>query len=155
MTACLDIGLRGARRPTFVVSDLDAPGWAETYSRPDPTLAPDGHHLVQCQTGLRPGEDLDTAIGRIEELLEVGMPGWRSHEVWRRQAVYRNQTGALDLPNTTWRDRPSVARVDGVMVVNDQMAVPGLLAEVSFNAAIAAVGELVNAQARGRQGDRR
>jgi phytoene dehydrogenase-like protein len=139
VVATLDVGLDGKPKPPFIVSDLDTSGWVETFSRPDPTLAPRRQHLVQAQAGMRPGETLDEAVERLETLLDVGVPGWRTREVWRRRARYVNETGALDLPNQTWRDRPAVQQRDTVMLVNDQVAAPGVLAEVSFNAAIEAV----------------
>ena len=48
------------------------------------------------------------------------------------------RTGALDLPGTTWRDRPAVARGDGVFVAGDWTAAPGLLSEVAFTSAVEA-----------------
>ena len=38
----LDLGLRASRRDAFVVSDLDGGGWLETFSVPDPSIAPTG-----------------------------------------------------------------------------------------------------------------
>ena len=130
------------RRDPFLLSDLDAPGWAETYSQADPSLAPDGEELVQAQTGLRPGETLDEGIGRIEALLDTAYQGWRERETWRRRMVVEDETWALDLPGTTWRDRPSGDRGDGVHLVGDMVAAPGLLAEVSFNSALDAISRL-------------
>lgn len=45
----------------------------------------------------------------------------------------------MDLPGTSWRDRPAVDRGDGVYLAGDQVAAPGVLSEVSFNSALAAV----------------
>lgn len=45
---------------------------------------------------------------------------------------------ALDLPGRTWRDRPAVARGDGVHLAGDQVAAPGFLSEVTFASAIEA-----------------
>jgi hypothetical protein len=128
------------KRPPIIVSDFDEPGWAETFSTLDPTLTPAHHHLVQAQKGMRAGETLKEAVVRIEHLLDDASPTWRAQEVWRRRAKVSHATGALDLPGTTWRDRPAIDRGDGVYLVNDMAAAPGLLAEVSFNAAISAVG---------------
>lgn len=141
-TALLDVGLRADRRDCFAVSDLDECGWAETFSMADRTLAPAGEHLVQAQMGLRPGESLEAGVTRVEGLLDVGWPGWRARETWRRRARISDETGALDLPGTTWRDRPAIDRGDGVHLVGDMVAAPGLLSEVTFNAAIAAVEAL-------------
>jgi phytoene dehydrogenase-like protein len=140
-TACLDLGLQG-QRPPFILSDLDASGWVETFSRPDPSLAPRGYHLIQAQAGIKPGETLDLAANRIEALLEVADPSWRSRETWRRATLQVNRTGALDLPNRTWQDRAAIDRGGGVMLVNDQVAAPGLLSEVTHAAAMRAVHEL-------------
>lgn len=141
-TALLDVAMGRRRRDPFVVSDLDASGWIETFSKPDPCLAPPGEQLVQSQVGLRPGEALDQGVQRIEALLDLAYPNWRQRETWRRRLVVENESGALDPPGTTWRDRPSGDRGDGVHVVGDMVAAPGLLSEVSFNSAIEAVATL-------------
>ncbi|MBV8985964.1 MAG: FAD-dependent oxidoreductase, partial [Acidimicrobiia bacterium] len=119
-------------------------GWAEAYTVPDPSLATTRHHLVQAQAGLRPGESLDDGVGRIEELLDVGYEGWRERETWRRRMAVTDESGALDLPGTTWRDRPAVNRGDGVYLVGDMVAAPGVLSEVTFNSAIEAVSHLLS-----------
>ena len=46
------------------------------------------------------------------------------------------RSGALDLPGTTWRDRPAVDRGDGIFLCGDQVAADGCLSEVSFASAI-------------------
>lgn len=48
------------------------------------------------------------------------------------------RTGALDAPGSSWRDRPAVNRGDGVFLVGDMVAAPGLLSEVSWASAIEA-----------------
>jgi phytoene dehydrogenase-like protein len=149
-TALLDLGLRARRRDPFVVSDLDECGWVETFSLADRTLAPAGERLVQAQLGLRPGESLDDGIGRIEALLDVGYPGWRERETWRRRMAIEDESGALDLPGTTWRDRPAIDRGDGIHLVGDMVAAPGLLSEVSVQAATTAVASLVADRSRVR-----
>jgi phytoene dehydrogenase-like protein len=150
-TALLDLGLRAARKDPFVISDLDASGWIETFSIADPTLAPRGERLVQAQAGLRPDETLEEGVARLEALLDVGYPGWRGRETWRRRARIEHETGAVDLPGTTWRDRPAIDRGDDVHVVGDMVAAPGLLSEVSVNAAAAAVASLTTARSTRRQ----
>jgi phytoene dehydrogenase-like protein len=152
-TVLLDLGLRRGRGP-FIVSDLDESGWIEMFSRPDHSLAPKGHDLLQVQLGLRPGESLDGGVARAERLLDGTHAGWREREVWRRRQAIDHETGALDLPGTTWRDRPAVDQGDGVYLVGDQVAAPGLLSEVTFNAAMEAArsitGSARNQRARGR-----
>jgi phytoene dehydrogenase-like protein len=150
-TVLLDVGLtRSPGREPNIVSDLDEAGWVNRYSATDPSLAPEGHDLVQCHLGARPGESLDAGVGRIERLLDVGFPGWREREVWRRRSLVDSQSGALDEPGTTWRDRPAVDRGDGVFVCGDQVAAPGHLAEVSWGSAVDAA-RLAVAAARGGQ----
>lgn len=141
-TALLDVGMRRRRRDPYVVSDLDASGWAETFSVPDPSVVPDGEQLVQAQAGLRPGESLEEGVTRVEEMLDAGYPDWRSRETWRRRMVVEDESGALDLPGTTWRDRPAGDRGDGVHLVGDMVAAPGLLSEVSFVSALNAVAHV-------------
>ena len=48
------------------------------------------------------------------------------------------RSGALDLPGTTWRDRPAIDRGDGIFLCGDQVAAPGCLSEVSLASAIEA-----------------
>jgi phytoene dehydrogenase-like protein len=134
--ALLDLGIESRRDDPFVVSDLDAPGWAECFSACDPTLAPQGHSLVQAQVGLREDESLEAGVSRAEQLLDVGYPNWRERERWRRRSVLRSRSGALDLPGTSWPDRHGIERGDGVFLAGDMVAAPGLLSEVSFNSAV-------------------
>lgn len=148
--ALLDVGLRRRRGDAYVVSDLDECGWVERFSAQDPSLAPSGHSLVQAQLGLLDGESLESGVARLEALLDVGFPDWRSREVWRRRAVTDGHTGAVDPPGTTWRDRPAIDRGDGVFLCGDSVAAPGLLAEVSWASGVEA-GRAA-AQAIGCQG---
>ncbi len=147
-TALLDVGVERRRGMAFIVSDLDASGWAETFSIADRSLAPPNHHLIQAQAGLRPDETLEQGVARLERLIDVGYPGWRAGEVWRRRARIEEQSGALDLPDSTWRDRPAIDRGDGVFVVGDMVAAPGLLSEVSHESALRAVAALVGERSR-------
>jgi NAD(P)-binding Rossmann-like domain len=135
---CLDLGLAHRRGDPFVVSDLDESGWVERFSAPDPSLAPDGEELVQAQIPVRPGEEIESAAARLEKLLDASLPEWRSRETWRRRQVMKGRTGALDMPGTDWHDRPAVDRGDGVFLVGDMVAAPGLLSEVSWASAVRA-----------------
>ncbi|MBX6381849.1 MAG: NAD(P)-binding protein [Microbispora sp.] len=134
----LDLAVRADSRDMFLVSDLDEGGFLERYSLPDPSLAPPGESLVQMQMPMRPGEPKAAALARLERLADLALPDWRGRTTWRRDAVAAGRSGALDLPGTTWRDRPAVERGDGVWLAGDQVAAPGLLAEVSINSALAA-----------------
>ncbi len=148
-TALVDLAVRTRRGDAFAVSDLDAPGWIghggpgvsprRRSIAQDRTLAPAGEQLIQGQIPLAPHESKADGTARAEELLDLGMPGWRDRVTWRREAVANGRTGAVDPPGTTWRDRPAVDRGDGVYLAGDQVAAPGLLSEVSFTSALTAV----------------
>jgi phytoene dehydrogenase-like protein len=137
-TTLVDLALRTRRGDAFVVSDLDAPGWLERFTAQDPTLAPAGEQLVQGQLPIGPDGSKADGTAHAEALLDLGFPGWRERTVWRREALSNGRTGAVDLPGTTWRDRPAIDRGDGVYLAGDQVAAPGLLSEVSFNSALEA-----------------
>jgi len=139
-TVCLDVGLARRRGDPFIVSDLDEAGWVERFSAPDPSLAPKGEELVQAQIPIRPEEGTEQAALRLERLLDQSLPDWRKRETWRRRQVMDARTGALDMPGTTWRDRPAIDRGDGVFLVGDMVAAPGLLSEVSWASAVEASG---------------
>jgi len=137
-TVCLDLGLRHRRGDPFTVSDCDEAGWIERFTATDPSLAPPGEELVQAQMPIRPEESANQAALRLERLLDQSFVDWRERETWRRRQVMDARSGALDLPGTTWRDRPAVDRGDGVFLAGDMVAAPGLLAEVSLSSAIEA-----------------
>jgi phytoene dehydrogenase-like protein len=140
-----DLGLEKHRSDPFLVSDLDEGGFLERYSLPDPGTAPAGHSLVQAQIPLHAGESKQEGLVRLERLCDTALPGWRERTVWRRTAVAQGRTGALDLPGTTWRDRPAIDRGGGVYLVGDCVAAPGLLSEVAMNSAIEAARLAVRA----------
>lgn len=149
-TVALDLGLTARRSDPFVVWDLDEAGWIETYSVPDKTLAPDGHALVQAQMPLRPGESADDGERRLEALLDAGFRDWRARIAFRRRQLLDGRSGALDLPRTSWRDRPAIDRGDGVYLCGDSVAAPGLLSDPAVTSALeAAAGALRAAQAAG------
>ena len=141
-TALLDIAITRRRRDPLLLVNLDQPGFAENYSTPDPTLAPAGQSLIQAQAGMRPGENLAHAVTRLETLLDTAYTCWRDRQTWRRQLSLTSETGALDLPGTTWRDRPAGDRGNGVHIAGDMVAAPGLLSEVSHQSAVMAVARL-------------
>ncbi|WP_371579151.1 FAD-dependent oxidoreductase [Streptomyces sp. NBC_01314] len=138
-TALVDLAVRTRRGDAFAVSDLDAPGWIERFTAQDRTLAPAGEQLLQGQFPIGPHASRADGVARAERLLDLGFPGWRDRVTWRREATANGRTGAVDLPGTSWRDRPAVDRGDGVYLAGDQVAAPGVLSEVSFNSALAAV----------------
>ena len=137
-TALLDIGLTTGKRDPFVLFDLDHGVFFERYTRPDPSLAPPGHDLIQAQVGLAEHATIDEGVARIENAFDAALPTWRRREVWRRSVLVEDASGALDLPGTTWRDRPKINQGNGVFLVGDMVAAPGLLSEVSWASALEA-----------------
>jgi len=137
-TLALDLGLRARRGDPFVVWDLDEAGWIERFSAPDRTLAPKDHALVQAQMPLRPGESADDGERRLETLLDAGLRDWRERVAFRRRQVLDAKTGALDLPGTSWRDRPAIDRGDGVLLCGDSVAASGLLSDPAVTSALEA-----------------
>ncbi len=137
-TVCLDLGLRERRGDPWIVSDLETSGWIERYTAHDPSLAPVGEQLVQAQMPIRPHEGADDAATRLESLLDAALEDWRGRVTWRRRQVMDGRSGALDLPGTTWRDRPAIDRGEGIFLCGDQVAADGCLSEVSFASAIEA-----------------
>ncbi|MET9251745.1 FAD-dependent oxidoreductase [Nonomuraea sp. NPDC003709] len=139
----VDLGLRADRGPDwFRVMDLDARIYAARYGLADPTLAPPGHELIQISAACAPGERKADAERRVQHLLDESWPGWRAALQWYRSALRTDCTGAIDLPGTTWHDRPAVSRGDSLAVATDQSAAPGLLAEVGISAAQLALQQL-------------
>ncbi|MEU0233869.1 MULTISPECIES: NAD(P)-binding protein [unclassified Streptomyces] len=145
-TVLVDLALRTRKGDPFVVSDLDAPGWIERFTAQDPSLAPAGQQLLQAQLPVGPDGTKADGVAHAERLLDLGFPGWRERTVWRRALLSRGRTGAADRPGTTWRDRPAVDRGDGVYLVGDQVAAPGVLSEVSFTSAVEAVSLVLRAE---------
>jgi len=137
-TLTLDLGLRERSGDPWVVSDLEGAGWIERYSAQDPSLAPPGQQLVQGQMPIRPDEGADSAAVRLERLFDASFEDWRGRTTWRRRQVMDGRSGALDPPGTMWRDRPPIDRGNGVFLCGDQVAAPGVLAEVSFASAVEA-----------------
>ncbi|MFF6832931.1 NAD(P)-binding protein [Streptomyces sp. NPDC012438] len=154
-TVLVDLALRTRKGDPFVVSDLDAPGWIERFTAQDPSLAPAGRQLLQAQLPVGPDASKADGGAHAERLLDLGLPGWRERTVWRRASLSRGRTGAVDRPGTTWRDRPAVDRGDGVYLVGDQVAAPGVLSEVSFTSAVEAVSLALRAERRLAHGARR
>ena len=148
---CLDLALRRRRGDPFVLVDLQESGWVERFSAADHSLAPDDEELIQAQMPIRPGESPDGAARRLEGLLDAAFSGWRERETWRRRQVMTGRTGAIDMPGTTWRDRPAIDRGDGVFLAGDMAAAPGCLSEVAWAAAVQA-SRLAVEYARGTSG---
>ena len=147
-TVCLDLALQRRHDDPWVISDLSGAGWIERYTANDSTLAPTGEELVQAQMPIKPGESADAACARLEQVLDKSFDGWRDRVTFRRRQVMAGRTGALDMPGSTWRDRPPIDHGDGVFLCGDQISAPGCLAEVSFASAFEASRLAVAARRR-------
>ncbi|MPY95595.1 MAG: FAD-dependent oxidoreductase [Acidimicrobiia bacterium] len=144
--ALFDLGLRPAASVGwFRVFDLDQRIYAARYSEADPTLAPEGHHLIQIAAALAPGEPFTAVLARVHELLDSTAHGWADDVDWKRAYELSNETGAVDLPGTGWPDRPAVLRTRSVALATDHSAAPGLLTEVAHNAARSAIATFSDA----------
>ncbi|MFI0451527.1 FAD-dependent oxidoreductase [Actinomadura sp. 6N118] len=141
--ATFDLGLRADGGPDwFRAIDLDERIYAARYSLADPTLAPPGHDLVQIAAACAPHERKADAESRVHRLLDQSWPDWRAGVQWHTSAIRTHCTGAIDLPGTTWHDRPAVTRGTALTVATDQSAAPGLFAEVGIAAAQLALQQL-------------
>jgi phytoene dehydrogenase-like protein len=137
-TALLDLGVRRHRHDLFAVSDLDTCGWMENFTMPDPTIAPAGEHLVQMQMPIDAQDSKADGIARLVLIADQALPGWRERTTHRLESLANARTGAVDFPGTSWRDRPAIDRGDGIYLVGDRVAAPGLLSEVSLNSGVQA-----------------
>lgn len=142
-TALLDVGYRGEARDSVCVvydleEDLETCVLSDRLSVLDRSLAPDGHHLLQASLGISTEDDLHHSVGRIEAAFDKSYAGWREGEVWRRETLAVGRSGALDPPGATWRDRPAIARGEGIHIAGDAVRAPGYLAEVSVNSGVRA-----------------
>jgi phytoene dehydrogenase-like protein len=142
--ATFDVGLQaeGTGPRWFRIIDLDDRIYAARYSLADPTLAPPGHELIQIAAACAPHERKADAQSRVLRLLDQSWPGWRARLRWQRGAVRVHCTGAVDLPGTTWHDRPAIDRGQQLKIATDQSAAPGLLTETGIAAAQLAVQQL-------------
>ena len=105
---------------------------------PDPTIAPAGEHLVQMQMPIDAEASKADGVARLEAIADQALPGWRERTTHRLESLANARTGAVDSPGTSWRDRPAIDRGDGVYLVGDRVAAPGLLSEVSLNSGVRA-----------------
>jgi phytoene dehydrogenase-like protein len=143
-TVLLDLGVKRDHRDLFVLSDLDTCGWLENFSLPDSTIAPQGEHLVQMQMPIDPDAAKADGIARLQAIADDALPEWRERTTYRLESLANARTGAVDFPGTSWRDRPAIDRGDGVFLVGDRVAAPGLLSEVSLNSGIRAAQLALN-----------
>lgn len=146
----LDLAVWKGARDSFIVFDADEGGFHECYTAQDPTIAPAAEDLYQLDMPVRAGERPAEAHRRLEALTDLAVPEWRERVIWQRTGTARGRTGALDLPGTTWRDRPAVARGDDVFLAGDMVAAPGMRGEISINSALRAAAGALDAAGIGR-----
>ena len=124
-TVCIDLGLRHRRGDPFVVSDLDEAGWIERFTAARPLAGPGRRGAGPGADAGPPGESAERPPRASSACSTRRFADWRERETWRRRQVMDGRTGALDMPGTTWRDRPAVDRGDGVFLAGDMVAAPG------------------------------
>ena len=115
--------------------DLDERVYASNFAAGDASVAPKGESLLQITTGVREGESDADAQERMGRVLDAAYPAWRERTTWRRKGTSEGGVGPVDLPGTSWRDRPAIDQGAGRYLCGDRTASPGLLAEVSFESA--------------------
>lgn len=142
--ALVDVALDRRRRDPYLVFDLDESAFCTRATAVVPSLAPRGESLIQASVGLRPDELPSSGHARLEAVLDVAYDGWRSRRTWGRNGSVTESTGALDLPGTTWQDRPKVPYAPGIWLAGDWLASPGHLAEVSCTSALQAAHSAVS-----------
>ncbi|MFI5501678.1 NAD(P)-binding protein [Nocardia asteroides] len=141
--ALLDLAVTKDRRDRFVVFDLDQGGFHECYTAQDDSIAPTGQSLFQLQMPVRDNESRESAHRRLEAFADATVPDWRSRTTFHRTSTAKNRTGANDRPGITWRDRHAIDRGDGVYLVGDMVAAPGMRGEISINSAVTAAAAAV------------
>ncbi len=145
-TALFDLAVRSDEADPVAVLDLDQCVYVARYSAYDTGLAPAGEQLIQCSAGIRDGETLPAALARIHGVLDRSVPDWRPRTVWSRQGPLLG-AAPIDLPGTSWRDRPAIVQGERAWLAGDHVAAPGLLAEVAFSSAIMAASAAIQSAA--------
>ncbi|WP_019546463.1 NAD(P)-binding protein [Streptomyces sulphureus] len=144
----LDLAVRRRTGDRFLVFDLDSGGFHESYSFQDPTTAPAGESLFQLDMPVRADDSTTQARARLDALADLALPGRHGRTVWQRTATARGRSGAIDLPGSTWRDRPAIDRGDGVFLAGDMVAAPGMRGEISVLSGVRAAEGAVEALRR-------
>lgn len=152
-TVLLDLAVRSHRADRTLVFDLDEGGFHESYTMQDDTIAPAGESLYQLQLPVRAGQSPKQAQRRLARFADQLIPGRADRTTFQRTATAKGRTGALDLPGSTWRDRPAIDRGGGVFLAGDMVAAPGMRGEVAINSALLAAESAV-ASARTRSSTR-
>ena len=141
--ALFDVAIEARRADPAAVIDLDGAAFVERYSAYDRSLAPEGESLLQAHVGLREGEEVADGVARIEAVLDACFTDWRRRETWRAQRASDGRSGAVELPGSTWSDRPAIDRGGGVFLAGDAVARPGLLSEIGWASALEAAGAAI------------
>ncbi|MBO2455665.1 NAD(P)-binding protein [Actinomadura barringtoniae] len=146
--ALLDIGVSLNRKDLNLAFDLDEGGFHECYTMQDDTIAPKGESLYQLQMPVREGEAHERTHERLRSFADQLLPNWSDRVTFQRTAIAKGRTGALDLPGQTWRDRPAIDRGNGIYLVGDMVAAPGMRGETSINSAVRAAALATTVTAR-------
>lgn len=149
--ALLDIAVHPDRGDINLVFDLDEGGFHESYSMQDDSVAPAGQALYQLQMPVRGDESHARAHERLAAFADQVLPQWQNRTTFHRTAIAKGRTGALDLPGFTWRDRPAIERGDGVYLIGDMVAAPGMRGEISINSAVIAAAAATSALSDARR----
>ncbi|GAA0943121.1 NAD(P)-binding protein [Actinocorallia libanotica] len=136
--ALLDVAVRADRGDRTLVFDLDEGGFHESYTMQDASIAPPGESLYQLQMPVRADESHSSARARLDAFADLLLPDLAGRTTFRRTAIAKGRSGALDLPGRTWRDRSPIDRGQGIYVATDTVAAPGMRGEISINSAIRA-----------------
>ncbi|AYF76406.1 FAD-dependent oxidoreductase [Nocardia yunnanensis] len=150
----LDVAVSASRADRVLVFDLDEAGFHESYTMQDDSIAPKGESLYQLQMPVRAGESPKQAQQRLSRLADQAIPERADRTTFERTATAKGRTGALDLPGHTWRDRPAIARGNGIFLAGDMVAAPGMRGEIAINSGVFAAAAAV-AAARGRSAQTR
>ncbi|MCP2336945.1 NAD(P)-binding protein [Actinomadura rupiterrae] len=149
--ALLDIAVRADAKDRNLVFDLDEGAFHESYTMQDDSVAPRGESLYQLQMPVRRNEKHAETHRRLRAFADQVLPGWGDRVTFERTAIAKGRMGALDLPGQTWRDRPAIDRGNGVYLVGDMVAAPGMRGEITINSAITAAHQALGAATHERK----
>jgi len=127
------------------------PGWALSPSAYDPSIAPEGRHLIACgitiadrTDWLRDRKWLKEKFAELEAEVEELFPDLKGHFLWKKRYVVDN-FGLLHKPGYVGFHRPElqVPGVDGLYVVSDTFRSRGIGVDASARAAISVVERIL------------
>ncbi|MEU9558168.1 hypothetical protein [Streptomyces fumanus] len=132
-----------ALRDRTLVFDLDEGGFHEGSPWPAPPPRPRARRCTSRGCPYAAGIPAREAARRLERFADQVLPGWRNRATFHRTSTAGNRTGADDPPGSTWRDRPSIDRGEGLRLAGDMVAAPGTRGGIPINSALRAVRSAV------------